>query len=545
MAKKIPPLTPEQENVVSAVSPSGQPTVKVSAFAGAGKTSTLSAVARSRPDMKFLYLAFNRAVKDAAKRGFPKNVTVLTTHGLAYRYAARSIDLSSVTGQFRASELKDALGLRTTGDAAIINSAFIRWCQSGEGELSPSSIAAVIKSDPALAHSIRKSRLSHQDVLLRVSDITDMMDTGLLSVTHDYYLKRFQLDMDKYDLGVDCVLLDEAQDTNGVVLAIARKFQRKVVVGDRHQQIYAFRGSVNAMDLFSSGSSLYLSSSFRMTGETADRASLFLKSFKGESVPIKGMAEPTLLPSGNTCRITRTNAGLIRLMDKLEKDNFTTVRNPADIFRTPLPVLTMFSYFKTKKEELKEYVSDNSLTAFESSKEMSEYAKDAGDVELMSAIDAARMFGGRLVAIKKAADEKFKNRNADIILTTAHTSKGLEWDRVVVEDDFGDIPALAAKAGISDMNEVRARGLETKGQEAENLIQEINLLYVAMTRTKGELYLDTRNAGYIGMPDDAMNYLLKTGAKTLAAKLDRREKREESEERKRSGLSVAKWDIAR
>ena len=55
----------------------------------------------------------------------------------------------------------------------------------------------------------------------------------------------------------------------------------------------------------------------------------------------------------------------------------------------------------------------------------------------------------------------------DIILTTAHKSKGLEYDYVVVADDFkfGDIDALSIPE------------------------QELNLLYVACTRAKLELQL--------------------------------------------------------
>jgi superfamily I DNA/RNA helicase len=59
--------------------------LKIQAFAGAGKTSTLAAIAASLPQRKFLYLAFNRAAANEAKVRMPSNVTVRTAHALAFR----------------------------------------------------------------------------------------------------------------------------------------------------------------------------------------------------------------------------------------------------------------------------------------------------------------------------------------------------------------------------------------------------------------------------------------------------------------------------
>lgn len=74
-------LTDEQRLVVA----SNSEALRVVAFAGTGKTSTLRAYAEARPDMRFLYLAFNRAIKQEAEKKFPSNVHCVTTHALAYR----------------------------------------------------------------------------------------------------------------------------------------------------------------------------------------------------------------------------------------------------------------------------------------------------------------------------------------------------------------------------------------------------------------------------------------------------------------------------
>src|SRR5260221_990609 len=59
--------------------------LKIQAFAGTGKTTTLAAIAEPLAQRKFLYLGFNRAAADEAERKMPSNVTERTAHALAFR----------------------------------------------------------------------------------------------------------------------------------------------------------------------------------------------------------------------------------------------------------------------------------------------------------------------------------------------------------------------------------------------------------------------------------------------------------------------------
>jgi hypothetical protein len=64
---------------------------------------------------------------------------------------------------------------------------------------------------------------------------------------HNGYLKAWALTGPM--LNTDYILLDEAQDTNPVVLGVLTGQRAQVVyVGDPYQQIYEWRGAVNAMD---------------------------------------------------------------------------------------------------------------------------------------------------------------------------------------------------------------------------------------------------------------------------------------------------------
>ena len=77
-------LTNEQAAVVDASYSPGA-VAKVVAFAGAGKTSTLRALAAAHPEWRILYTAFNNSVVADGKKAFEQleNVTCATTHVIA------------------------------------------------------------------------------------------------------------------------------------------------------------------------------------------------------------------------------------------------------------------------------------------------------------------------------------------------------------------------------------------------------------------------------------------------------------------------------
>ena len=88
MSQSIKP-TSEQCAVTEAVGGGGD--LKVKAYAGAGKTSTLRLVATQLAGKRGSYLAFNREIAQHARRGFPSNVSARTVHSLAYASVASSL----------------------------------------------------------------------------------------------------------------------------------------------------------------------------------------------------------------------------------------------------------------------------------------------------------------------------------------------------------------------------------------------------------------------------------------------------------------------
>ncbi|NXX43362.1 FBH1 helicase, partial [Tricholaema leucomelas] len=81
-------LTHEQQKILNHKIEPGQ-IVKIMAFAGTGKTSTLVKYAEKFADLNFLYVTFNKAAADRGKRVFPRNVTCKTFHSLAFGSVGR------------------------------------------------------------------------------------------------------------------------------------------------------------------------------------------------------------------------------------------------------------------------------------------------------------------------------------------------------------------------------------------------------------------------------------------------------------------------
>jgi F-box protein 18 (helicase) len=76
-------LTSEQSEIVRTDLKPGE-ILKIIAFAGTGKTSTLFEYTKERPELRFLYVAFNKSVQIEASAKFPNNVRCKTAHSLAW-----------------------------------------------------------------------------------------------------------------------------------------------------------------------------------------------------------------------------------------------------------------------------------------------------------------------------------------------------------------------------------------------------------------------------------------------------------------------------
>lgn len=418
--------------------------IKINAFAGTGKTFILSQIAKSQPYKTFLYLAFNKSIVEESRNKFPPNVTILTTHSLAYREIVGKED--SVRQDYKTIEIAELLNIdfQKAGEALR---ELNRFFSSSDKEINKK------KESGFFAAQIYK-----------------MMEDREIDITHSYYLKKFQLlanhGIDKYDF----VLLDEAQDTNDVTLDIfLRAKGAKILVGDTHQAIYAFRGAEDAMQKVKADYSLYLSTTFRCCQHVVDRANFVLRNFKGESIPIISSVagEPT---EDTYAVISRTNGKIIEAFAEYD-ENYKLVKNPGQIFSLPF---ALSSWLNDKKDDIRpDY---EWLKKFKSEAELKDYAEITGDVELASSLSIAKRYGKGLYYFYKNAMIAYR-ANSGIVLVTGHISKGLEFDKVEIESDFPALEQVFAEGGDGKLNAV----------------EEANLYYVATTRAKWQIDDKSKN----------------------------------------------------
>lgn len=539
-------MTQQQEEILSSIQTSQ--IIKINAFAGTGKTSTLRLISNEYQDKNILYLAFNTAIKNEAQGLFPGNTTISTTHGLAYKAIKNNtnIDLSQLIN-YRAIDISKRFKL-SYAKAITTLKIFEAFCNNSKLEIS-------------------KDDFEHKTARF----MFDSMCKGEMKPTHGFYLKYYYLllienkiDMFNYDI----VMLDEAQDTNDVTLGIFNTLNAntKIYVGDQHQQIYSFRGSKNALNKIQCDKELYLSCSFRFNDTIASYANILLDNFKNETVKIDTLVKENqeIITHGF---ISRTNATLIAKIAKRieDKEPFVTVRDPNEIFNLTCEV---YYALNNQNDDIKR---NKFLKDFLDEEEMTEYAKEVDDYELRTAIKVVKEYKEKIFDFKDIAQKFYnawRNRSNNgfeqrikeiLFLTTAHTAKGLEWDEVSIADDFTDFADILVDLECDTLKDYQEQKEFMANAE---LVDEFNLFYVAITRAKQKLIKESDNFHYLMANDlekllnqrikdakDDIKSIAKTNniKKVRASKLqnedkiaNRQEKNEELGKAKNSGL---KWTL--
>ncbi|EGT3611041.1 ATP-dependent helicase [Morganella morganii] len=456
-------LTQEQQAVIDW---QGQHLV-VNAFAGTGKTATLVRYAEANADKKMLYLAFNRAVRDEAEQKFPFNVECKTSHQLAWATQGRHYK-HRLVNQLRITEVAKALNTRYWQLVQQVMATLYRFLASADSAISPAHYSGDEK-----ACNINPTRVI-QGVTFIWQKMQNIHET--FPVTHDVYLKLYQLSAPKLATHYQTILFDEAQDADPVTQALVLGQPCQVILaGDRHQQIYRFRGADNALDasVLQHAERLWLTHSFRFGPKVAEVANALLVLDGEEKLVIGCGVDDDVLPPGylhppKKTVLSRTVAGVIdtALMAAKRKRRVYWVGG-IEGYRTEEPEdLYWFSVGQTKKLKYPHLLKD--YTDYD---DYCRIAKSTEDIEMLqsvSLLDRYFPLPQKLNMMRQftVTDELA----ADITVSTAHRSKGLEWPVVVLNDDYPDIfdPKLTGAARQD----------------------EINLLYVAATRAEKTLVMN-------------------------------------------------------
>ena len=272
------------------------------------------------------------------------------------------------------------------------------------------------------------------------------------------------------------ILFDEAQDANPATLSILmRQTCRKVIVGDRYQSIYAFRGAVNAMQTVRADVTLPLSQSFRFGPKLSALASELLKRCCGETRPI--VSAPALSTelgideSKPYASISRSNIrALGTAIQLLDKRSFHFVGGP-DSYRLGI-AMDAYHLWVGRRDD----IVARAIKAFESFEQFVNASEETNDLEAISAIRLVSTYQNELPALIKRVRAAHINdpNEAHVIVSTAHRAKGLEFAQVQLAADFPEL------LGENDTPRIEPQS---------KFLQEVNLQYVAMTRAVSAIAL--------------------------------------------------------
>lgn len=483
-------LTDEQKTIVEY-----DGNAKIHAVAGSGKTSTLIAYAKKRGRTeKILYLAFNRSVRLEAQKRFAEagtqNVRIDTAHSLAYHSIVSGTNLKVCKG-YKPADIVQIMRIPVVGrdplSPILLASHILRYtsyfCNQPQSKVNDLDYSTQVEDKQALAF-VKKN---YSMILDGTRKFLAKMNSGEIDLTHDFYLKKFQLSDPK--LEYDYILFDEGQDASPVMLNVFldQEHATKIIVGDIHQQIYSWRYAINALENVNF-QDFSLTTSFRFPQRIADLAMKCLKwkgtfdraddiSITGAGKAGKGKLKATL---------ARTNLALLKAAIDVvgesrskKKVYFEGNLSSYTYAAEGASIWDVLNLYLDKKGNIRDPIVA-SMNSFE---QLEEYADLSEDAELQTLIDMVSEYGkelpyfmNRLKEYHVSDDDRNK---ADMIFSTVHRCKGLEYDSVSLEDDFIGAAKIKRLGDKKDLSQA----------EIDKIIEEINLVYVAITRSRNKLTL--------------------------------------------------------
>ena len=464
--------TQEQENIWNAIENSNNHLI-VNAGAGCGKTFTIVEGANRLPaGTSAAFLAFNKSIATELAERLPSDVEAKTFHSFGFAairgagvrtkmngYKVNNIIKELLGKDFHVAPLKKLIGLikgsltNGTDKHAIldlISEYNINFQSDRELQIALEAIPAILTMCRTQTYHI---------------DFDDMI---WLPLVNNYPLPHY-----------DVMFVDEAQDFNEAQRELIRKCVkggRCIIVGDRNQAIYGFRGAdSNSINLFQQSleesgreiSEFPLSISWRCPTSVVKEANRFVKDFNAHKDAIAGtvIENAPFNPQTNDMVLCRYNAplvsafydlisqgknayilgrdmtqGLIMAVDKITKNDNMGTDEFWELFMTDFE----FNFNKLIKQDKKAQA-----LALEDKKDC---------IEIF--VHKATTVGGIKYEIKRVFDNA---DNGEIMLSTVHKAKGLEADNVYI---------LATD-----------RMPHPLGGQEEN-----NIAYVAITRAKKNLF---------------------------------------------------------
>ena len=469
--------TTEQEAIWNAIENTNDDIV-VGAGAGTGKTFTIVEASGRLPTyLKRGFLCFNKSIQTELQERLPEGVEAKTFHALGF-------------GAFFKQGIKPKVN---------------KW-----------KVKNIIDEMPALGRDFKSVSQLVKLVSLVKGSMIDCTNEDAIRNIIDYYDIKFQTTLDE-DLSVanicnildecksdtrqidfddmiwmplvldwawpqfDVLFVDEAQDFNEMqreLIVRCTKNGRCIIVGDKNQAIYGFRGAdSNSMTIFSErlekmGKTVKyfpMTLTWRCPKSVVAEANRYVKEFNCLDTAEDGAVHVNshFNPQKNDIVLCRYNAPLVSafyemltqgksayvLGRDMHKGLITAIHNITKKEGMPTSEFVELAetHFNTQKQRLLKAKKQNQANNLEDKQKCIMIFASRADTVRGIIAEIKRVFNG--------------NQKGDIMLSTVHKAKGLEADNVYI---------LATE--------------RMPHPKATNMQEERNICYVAITRAKKNLY---------------------------------------------------------
>lgn len=470
----------------------------VEALAGTGKTTTIMEALKYSKLRDKCYTAFNKRNAEEAKQKIGIHGDVMTLNGLGYRYVRAqwpqakpddAVEIDRIKAALESVEfeaLKDEKGTHsaaprplikkliglakntfTTAEPAIgdlarlaVQHQLIPEKRAKELGWDVDDIARVVASTmSASTRPDAKSRISYNDQIW-------------LPVVMGWVRPRF-----------DLVVVDEAQDMSTTQLALARGSVRVdgrvVIVGDRRQAIYGFRGADSSgmarMQRELNAAVLPLTTTYRCPRTVVELAQKLVPAYNAApSAPEGSVSEDhdldgvlASLRPGDAF-ISRVNAPLMPACLKLIRRGVRAHVEGRDVGQQiadlverlgPCSVAQLLLRLNTWRDERVAALQGDEETVAKGAEAITDTLET-----VVALTDGLSTSGDVITRVQSIFSDKGGD-GSDVTFSSIHRAKGLEWHRV----------------------HVLASTLKTSWSTDE--VEENNLAYVAITRAKRDLVM--------------------------------------------------------
>lgn len=433
--------------------------IAILAYAGAGKTTTLKALADANPNMMFFYTAFNTDIVADVKKKMPSNVECKTIHGMAAQYFAKDhygphwfgrigthktaylIQKFKLSGT-QVAEKTGAVHLTANNVAHVLKGTLNKFQNSDIATIKDTPVSdadGFVYKNPEFCAFIRKN------VQLLWDDMTNPNTDE--KINHNTYLKAWSLSTKKVFIPFDAVMVDEAQDVNPVMLAAVINqmgTKRLIFVGDENQMIYGWNGCINAMEKIQNAEVRRLTRTYRFGNNILNPANQLLKLLNPKNPDLLGLPTDGAIfnPNKPYTVLCRTNAMVVsEALSAAQMGKKVAINKGFAGIYNSLMYLHYLLKYRTYAAACDNLTRDGYAKVIGSN----DYSMYYSEAEVMADTDSKVI--AREVRFARGSDTPAilnqisdatgrLSSKTDILISTAHKAKGLEWDQVRLAADF-------------------------------------------------------------------------------------------------------------